>query len=154
SDCPALDLGDFDGDGDVDLVAADYGNGLLRIWLNRGDGSFEPGTDIHLGKTADSVHVGDFNGDHVLDLAAFSPISTPTSPSGFFILLGRGDGTFVAGPDHVGGVYGWAVADVDGDGDSDLVEIGPLFDLSTGKIVTTAGVALCNGDGTFRFILP
>jgi len=82
-------VGDFNGDGHLDLAVAEYGIGRVGVLLGNGDGTFGPVVDYSPG--AVSLAVGDFNGDGHLDLVASSPGSVS-------VLLGRGDGTFTASP--------------------------------------------------------
>jgi len=89
-------LGDFNGDGHVDLAVADYASGDVSILVGRGDGSFGVRTDLSVGGTPVSVAAGDFNADGRVDLAIggggsffSSGQSQPLS-----LLYGRGDGTF------------------------------------------------------------
>ena len=68
-----------------------------------------------------------------------------TDSSRVAVLLGKGDGTFVAAADYnttVSAPYGIAVADLNHDGKADLVVTAP----ASGKIVVATG----NGDGTFN----
>ena len=84
--------GDFNGDGNLDLVVANSGGGseTASILLGRGDGTFRRPTDVEVGPNPNAVAVGDFNGDLVPDLA-FSLAFF--SSGGISILLGNGDGT-------------------------------------------------------------
>ena len=88
----ALAVGDLDGDGKLDLVAADVGgafatdrSGQRRIYrpfdagvggvsvlLGNGNGTFQGKTDYPAG-LASSVAIGDFNGDSKPDLATANP---------------------------------------------------------------------------------
>src|SRR5262249_47310533 len=117
----SLAVGDFNGDGKLDLAVADAGNYYsggpgLSVLLGNGDGSVEPagrdppGTrDRAPGNGAGSVAVGDFNGDGKLDLV-----------TGSVLLLGNGDGTFQPGIANGGGGGVVAVGDFNGDGNLDL----------------------------------
>ena len=62
---------DFDGDGDIDLVAACTANpdGSMDYIENAGDGTFHPARSIRLGVSADSLVVRDFNRDGMPDAA-------------------------------------------------------------------------------------
>ena len=63
-------VGDFDGDGNLDLGVANSGSNNASVLLGNGDGSFQP-TAVQFGADDGvvSVAMGDFNGDGKLDLA-------------------------------------------------------------------------------------
>ena len=85
----AVAVGDFNGDGKLDLVFADSGNGNYSVLLGKGNGTFQPPITSS-GGGGYSVAVGDFNGDGKLDLVF--------APSSVNVRLGNGDGTYqVAG---------------------------------------------------------
>ena len=62
-------MGDFNGDGKLDLAVANYNSATVSILLGTGTGSFGAKTDFGTGSIPSSVAVGDFNGDGKLDLA-------------------------------------------------------------------------------------
>lgn len=128
-------VGDFNGDGKLDLAVANYNSGFgntVSILLGNGDGTFQPHVDYFTGNGPRTVVTGDFNGDGKLDLAVGD-----TSVS---ILLGNGDGTFQPHVEYQtgGGVSSIAVADFNGDGKADLAVGGVL------------SILLGNGNGTFQ----
>ncbi len=110
-------VGDFNGDGQQDLVTANYWTRNLSILLGTGTGSFGAATDLGVGAYPNSLAVGDFNGDGQQDLATAKPGSNYVS-----ILLGTGTGSFGAATDlAVGsGPNSVAVGDFNGDGRQDL----------------------------------
>ena len=77
------------------------------------------------GQHADSVVVGDVNGDGMLDLVVANSCADSTCTNGSVsVLLGNGDGTFKAAVSYGSGGYAAssvAVADVNGDGKQEMV---------------------------------
>lgn len=120
-------LGDLEGDGDLDVIAgtaADAYDMQAVTWANQGDGTFGPATPVaELTVPFTDLLTGDVDGDGRLDLVvgmyfeAFRRVA---------VLRGTGDG-FAAPEYHETGVYELdsvlrlALADVDGDGDPDVV---------------------------------
>jgi len=119
-------LGDVDGDGDLDLVAAadppmpSGGPTEVAIALNQGDGAFEvAGIEElrvpHLLQYFEApLKLGDLNGDGHLDLVASSDGSTN-------VMLGAGDGTFYCSLLFDVGANSFTLADMNGDGRLDFV---------------------------------
>jgi hypothetical protein len=139
----AVAVGDFNGDGNLDLAVANSTSNTVSVLLGNGDGTFGPKVDYVTGSTPEGVAVGDFNGDGHLDLAVTNSTSNTVS-----ILLGNGDGTFQAKTDYATGKQprGIAVADFNRDGNLDVVV--------TNATDGTVGVLLGNGNGTFNAQLP
>ncbi|MGD0213931.1 MAG: FG-GAP-like repeat-containing protein [Terriglobales bacterium] len=110
----SLTAADFNGDGNLDLVAGNSplpGSGISPvILLGYGHGAFNANAVFsNLEIDGESIGVGDFNGDGKLDLAV----------DGSSILLGNGDGSFTQGASlSVAGFV--AVGDFNGDGKLDL----------------------------------
>ncbi|MEI9974098.1 MAG: FG-GAP-like repeat-containing protein [Ignavibacteriota bacterium] len=76
--------GDFNGDGNVDLVVADWQN--VNIYLGAGDGSFLPPVLCVTGAALREVAVGDFNGDGKTDLVVTDTVVD--GAGGIKLLLG------------------------------------------------------------------
>ena len=86
-------VGDFNGDGVVDLAVSTWFGGVA-VLLGHGDGTFGAAQTVAAGSNPYSVAVGDFNGDGVPDLAVSNGgchLSTPSRTVS--VLLGNGDGT-------------------------------------------------------------
>ena len=64
-------VGDFNGDGKLDLAVANYGSNTVSVLLGNGNGAFAAATTYSTGGIASPIAlaVGDFNGDGKLDLA-------------------------------------------------------------------------------------
>ena len=82
-----LDSTDLDGDGDFDIVVANY-DGALTIWRNNGDGTFGNRMDYKLGVETFSVHAEDLDKDNDMDLAVSIEFNFTV---GF--IFNNGDGT-------------------------------------------------------------
>ena len=88
----ALTVGDFNGDGILDIAVTEYGfgtQGILAIFLGKGDGSFQAGAVYDVGSLPYGVTAADFNGDGILDLATAN-----NGDNDVAVLFGNGDGTF------------------------------------------------------------
>jgi hypothetical protein len=132
-------VGDFNGDGKLDLAVVDYDTGVVCILLGNGDGTFRPQVQYAAGTFPRAVAVGDFNGDGKLDLVVANSGGNNVS-----VLLGNGDGTFKAAVNYSTGSSpgSVAVADFNGDGKLDLAVA------NSGS--NNVSVLLGNGDGTFQ----
>src|SRR4028119_155882 len=110
-------VGDFNKDGNSDLVTADYGTNDVSFLLGNGDGTFGAATYFGVGSRPYTVAVGDFNGDGNSDLATANQTSNNVS-----ILPGNGNGTFgTATTLSVGSTpYFVLVGDFNKDGKPDL----------------------------------
>ena len=134
----SIAVGDFNGDGKIDLAVTNEGDNTVSILLGNGDGTFQSQTTIATGLAPDAIVTGDFNGDGKLDLAVANFTDNTIS-----IFLGNGNGTFAAGRMITG--INSPVAMVTGDfrnsGKLDLA----VLDQADGLV----SVLLGNGDGTF-----
>jgi hypothetical protein len=135
----AMAVGDFNGDGKLDLVTANNGNKTVSVLLGNGNGTFETAVSYTVGSSPNSVAVGDFNGDGKLDL-----VTANSGDNDVSVLLGNGNGTFQPAINYAVGVdpTSVAVADLNNDGHLDLVTA------NAGS--NTVSVLLGNGNGTFQ----
>jgi hypothetical protein len=120
--------GDYDGDGDLDLVVTgfDGSNPTATIYRNDGEGTF---TGIGAGLTgvaSSSSAWGDYDGDGDLDLVVTGADADADDNPTATIYRNDGGGTFTPLDAGLTGVYGGSSAwgDYDGDGDLDLVVTG------------------------------
>jgi hypothetical protein len=141
-------VGDFNGDGKLDVAVGGGATNVVSVLLGKGDGTFQSANNLpqQTGYFVSAVAVGDFNGDGKLDLITGNvPSPFPTSPSGPTIPMvsvfpGNGDGTFQSPINLTSGIYASAtpnilVGDVNADGKPDVIAF--------------STVLLGNGDGTF-----
>jgi hypothetical protein len=139
---PELAVGDVNGDGKVDLVAAL--SDLASLSLGHGDGTFDNrklfATNVPL---PTALVLADLNGDGKLDLATTGSGVAVNLGSGVAVNLGNGDGTFQAPHAYTtdAAPLGIAAIDLNGDGKLDLV----TFNRNAGNISVLIG----QGDGTF-----
>src|ERR1043166_5302983 len=127
-------VGDFNGDGKQDVVAANYNNmplGSVSIFLGDGVGNFSAATNFPAGSSPYSVAVGDFNGDGKQDLAVANYFADKVS-----ILLGDGTGNLSAPASFSAGTSPLSVAagDFNGDGKQDLAVTDENFDTGSENV--------------------
>ena len=137
----SLTPADFNGDGNLDLAAANTLNGVTPVvLLGYGHGAFNA-VPQRVEISAISSATGDFNGDGILDLVlGGSSIQEAGNGGNGTLLLGHGDGTFTPGPFVVTNGF-IAVADFNGDGKLDLAVTDPKHNAVT--------ILLGNGNGGF-----
>jgi hypothetical protein len=131
-------VGDFNNDGNSDLVTANYYTDNLSLLLGNGDGTFGAATYFGVGSGPYTVAVADFNGDGNSDVVTANQYSNNVS-----ILPGNGNGTFGAATNVSVGSnpYFVLVGDFNQDGKSDLATA------NFGS--NSVSILLQNANGTF-----
>lgn len=149
----AVAVGDFNGDGKMDLAVANAYSNTASILLGDGTGNFTLASSPATQVWPDSVGVGDFNGDGKLDLAVLNMcgiFSNCYDPWGTVsVLLGDGTGNFTLAsePTTWDPSYSLAVGDFNGDGKLDLAVVTVFAPENEGR------VRILLGDGTGNFNL-
>ncbi|MCB9569621.1 MAG: VCBS repeat-containing protein [Myxococcales bacterium] len=131
-----LELGDVDGDGDVDVVISDWGQapvgflnspgGVTRLWLNDGNATFTDATNqkmpaIPVNWSWDHEFI-DIDNDWDLDLV----ISCRSCQNGSYLFVNDGSGKFTNATMNFPQKFGTVdmeVMDLDDDGYADLVSL-------------------------------
>ena len=138
-------VADLNRDGIPDLFIKDY-FGTYDVLLGNGDGTFRvQGSPFGPYSQTGSFVVGDFNNDGIPDVAAVNAVYYAANNT-ITIFLGNGDGTFtIAASSPAIGMSPNAIAtaDVNGDGNADLVLSQQVS--SNGEVVVLLG----NGSGGF-----
>lgn len=131
--------GDFDGDGKLDLVVANYSTNTIGRLKGNGDGTFQTQVTYPAGNEPYALAVGDFNGDGKLDIVVANYRDDNVS-----VLLGNGDGTFRTQVTYATGnePESVAVGDFNRDGNLDIL-VGNFG-------ADSVGILLGKGDGTFQ----
>src|SRR5580692_4729071 len=142
-----LATGDFNADGNLDLVSVPADQGapfVVQVLLGKGDGTFQAPVNYAVGPYPRQVAVADFNGDGKLDLAVANAGIMENPGHTVSVLLGNGDGTFQAQKDFQVGnqPFGITAGDLNGDG---------IVDLATANYLDgTVSVLYGEGNGAFR----
>jgi hypothetical protein len=140
----AVAIGDFNNNGQLDIVTADNIGSTVTVLLNQGGTAFGDGIPTATGSSPAAVVVGDFNADGKLDVATANNLDNTVT-----VLFGTGDGNFTATPTTIpvgAEPIGLAVADLNGDKVLDLVVTN-----SSGGNNATGTISVLIGTGTGAF---
>jgi VCBS repeat-containing protein len=134
----AIGIGDYNGDGHLDLAVVNHLANNVAILLGDGTGNFGVAPSLKVGTKPYYVAVADFNADGNLDLAVANHDSNNVS-----VLLGNGTGGFSSATNFAVGTKPRqiAVADFNGDGKPDLAV--------TNNGSRNVSILLGNGSGGF-----
>jgi tetratricopeptide (TPR) repeat protein len=147
----AIAVADFNGDGFADLAVVNRVANTVSIFLGNGDETFQAPTTLVTGNAPTSIVAEAFNPNApaIIDLAV-----TNSTDNTLQIFLGNGKGAFTNGVTYNTGVTPVFVAsaDVNLDGNLDLVVADSGAATTTNAVGNSISVFLGNGDGTF--ILP
>jgi len=161
----SVSVGDFNGDGKIDLAVANRGSDTVSVLLrNASNTGFDPKVDVATGTRPSSVSVGDFNGDGKTDLAVANYGSNTVS----VLLRNAANAGFEPKVDFAtgSGPFSVSVGDFNGDGKTDLAVTNlhsdtvsvllrnaantgfePKVDVATGSLPDSVSVGDFNGDG-------
>lgn len=145
----AIVTGDFNGDGNVDFAVTSFASSEVSLFFGDGTGAFTQAAGSPVALPAGVLNPvamvkGDFNNDGKVDLAIVANNNAPAAAGELVVLLGQGNGTFLAaGPaTTVGnGPVALATGDFDASGSLDVAVLN--------QTDATVTILLNHGDGTF-----
>jgi hypothetical protein len=131
-------IGDLNGDGKLDVAAANETHDSVSVLLNSGNGGFQLPVDYATGSLPLSIAIGDLNGDGRADLATANRFGSSVS-----VLLNSSNGGFQPKVDYASGSNPQSVTigDLNGDGKADLA--------TANAEASTVSILLGRGDGSF-----
>ncbi len=137
-----VNVGDFNEDGNLDIVVPGCGTNNVGIFINLGNGTFGNQSTYYMGESSCPSYIatGDLNNDNHLDM-----VVTLLYISKIGILLGYGDGTFRNGNIYFTGdnslPFTAAVDDFNNDGNLDII--------TSNFLAANVGIFFGFGNGTF-----
>jgi type II/III secretion system protein/VCBS repeat protein len=145
----AIVTGDFNNDGNVDFAVTSFSASEVSVFLGDGTGAFTPATNSPIALPSGVLNPvamvsGDFDGKGDADLAIVANNNATSQPGELVVLLGQGNGTFVAaGPATTlgNGPLALTTGDFDASGSLDVAVVNQTDESLT--------VLLNHGDATF-----
>ena len=145
-------VGDFNGDGRLDLAVTEAFAGRVAVLLNSAAGLQLSGAFASGGAVPGPIAAADFNGDGRLDLAVVNaPPDDRTTPGNLTVFFGGGNGAFQLNHTYSAGSLptAVAVADLNGDGKPDLVVTDESDPFVEPRVAGAVYVFLNDGHGGF-----
>ena len=139
-----VDFGDFDGDGNLDLLTSTGPQATAQVSMGNGDGTFEPPFNANTGRDIHAFATGFVDDDNDLDFVAFYNLDE----KGISSKRGRGNGDFFptenfhGSYDRTDHTSSLLLPDIDGDGNLDAM----TANYGSRDVSVWEG----NGDGSFQ----
>jgi hypothetical protein len=136
-------VGDFNGDGKLDMAVTNTLSNTVSVLLNNGDGTFQNPVPYPTQSSPEPIVSADFNGDGKLDLAIGNVFGGNLGTGSVGVMLGNANGTFQSAVNYeVLNALDLRTVDLNSDGKLDLV--------AASYNASAASVILGNGNGTFQ----
>jgi hypothetical protein len=149
-DVAGIAMGDFNGDGLLDIALTDNAQQNIVFFTGNGDGTFtQESTTISTSAAAHGVVVADFDGGGIDDVAyAVGPVN---KLSDLYVAIGIGDGTFQVPTAPVATQIGefLTTGDTNADNKADIVSA-TINEPGKTQIGNSLFVLIGKGDGTFQ----
>ena len=155
-DVAGIAMGDFNGDGLLDIVLTDNAQQNVILFTGNGNGTFtQESTIISTSAAAHGIVAADFNGDGIDDVAY--AVGPKDKLSDLYVALGNGNGTFQVPSTPAATQIGefLTTGDTNADNKADIVAATitrppPYPDPTNTNIGNSLFVLLGNGNGTFQ----